>query len=299
MAGIIKIDEISPNSGSTIQTDSVYINNSSCNTCIQIPNGNVSQRQSNPKSGSVRYNIELELLEIYDGYEWKEISESGADRKFLVDANFYSSGNVSDLSIYKNTGAINSTVVKSSSGGGSFEFSNDGYIEFDSIPEYNLAASNLTFMYWVLIDIDHNYTGANTGARPWVIQDRGIPGIESFIGSAGINTHTWFCSSNGSSWNVLDDFAPNVMTIGTWYFAAITRNYSNGSFISYWNGQATHSASNNSQFYYQLNGPGFRLGGNATYFIDGKIAKAKMMNVELTPSQINNIWLSEKSRFGY
>lgn len=302
MAGILKIDEISPQTSNLVKTESVYIDNSSCNTCIQIPNGDISQRLSTPQAGTIRYNTELEFLELYDGYEWKYIGESGESRKFLADANFYTSGNVPDLSIYGLSGTPYGTVTKSSEGGGSFHFQNQNgsYIEWSSTPDHNISASNLTFMYWVKIDSNH-LESSSTGARPWLIQNRSLPGIESFIGSsnAGQNIHTWFATSNGSSWNILSDFGPNTMTIGTWYFAAITRNYSNGAYVSYWNGSSTHSLVNTSQISFLPNGPGFRLGGNLSYFLRGKIAKAKFMNVELKSSQINNIWLSEKSRFGY
>lgn len=300
MAGILKINELSPISTNSITLSNVYLDNSNCNTCMQIPRGTIAQRQSTPSQGTIRFNNDWNTLEVYDGYEWKPINEQGKFRALLVDAAFYSSGSVADYSVNNNSGLINGTVTKSTDGGGSFNFQNQNgsYISFSYKDAYNLASSNMTFMYWIKIDTNHQES-SSTGARPWVIQNYTYPGIESFIGSAGLNVHSWFATTNASSWNILNDFGTNTMTVGTWYFAAITRNYSSGLYVSYWNGSSTASTVNTNSFNFIPNGESLRLGGNSLYFLRGKIAKAKMMNKELTSAQINNIWLSEKSRFGY
>lgn len=301
MAGILKINELSTRSTGSVKLDNVYLDNSSCNTCIQIPRGTVAQRQSSPLRGTIRYNNDWGKMEVYDGYEWKDITElSSTQRRFLVDAAFYTSGSVADLSSVGNVGTINGTVTKSTEGGGSFHFQNQNgsYISFSSNNAYNLSSSSMTFMYWIKIDTNHS-EASSTGARPWIIQDYTYPGIESFIGSGVQNRHTWFATTNGSSWNILSDFGPNIMTVGTWYFAVLTKNGSNGSYVSYWNGSATHSTTNTNPWNFVPNGASMRLGGNSLYYLRGKIAKAKLMNKELSSAQINNIWLSEKSRFGY
>lgn len=300
MAGILKINELTSRSTSSIKFDNVYLDNSNCDTCIKIPLGTIAQRQSIPLQGTIRHNTDWDKLEVYDGYEWKEISEKGSDRKLLVDASFYTSGSVEDYSLVKNNGSINGTVTKSTEGGGSFHFQNQNgsYISFLSNTAYNLSGSSMTFMYWIKVDSNH-LESSSTGARPWIIQDYTYPGIESFIGNGITNEHSWFATTNGSSWDILSGFGGNVMTVGTWYFAALTRNASNGTYVSYWNGSATSSTTNTNAWRFVNNGNSMRLGGNSSFFLRGKIAKAKMMSKELSSAQINNIWLSEKSRFGY
>ena len=193
-----------------------------------------------------------------------------------------------DLSGYNNNGTF--------AGGATYSSNSGGTLVFDGIN------SSITFNNPVEIPIENEpYTISvwfNSDEMP---SNRGFVGWGAFGGTNQVNA--WRLRDTGSSgfrhywWgNDLDYTTP--MSSGTWYNAVAA--YSNGSRKLYLNNvQVAEDFPTGHNVPYSTN---LRIGVTADFlgeWFDGKIAQVVIYKRQATTQEIESIWNSGKSRFGY
>ncbi len=123
-------------------------------TDLDIPNGTIAQRPSVPVTGSIRYNTESSVIEVYDGSSWKGVSllntalsgDIGVFSSFneTYYINIASTGNASDfgdLNLTKRRHAACSSSTRGLFGGGTFPFSTPTPVFLSDIQYNNLSTT--------------------------------------------------------------------------------------------------------------------------------------------------------------
>jgi hypothetical protein len=121
---------------------------------LDIPNGTTAQRYSTPTVGSIRYNTQSSVIEVYDGSSWKGVSllnttlsgDIGVFSSFneTYYINIASTGNASDfgdLKLPKRTHAACSSSTRGLFGGGTFPFSTPTPVFLADIQYNNLSTT--------------------------------------------------------------------------------------------------------------------------------------------------------------
>jgi len=203
-----------------------------------------------------------------------------------LDAAGYTSGNWVD-SVGGRNFVLQGTPSWTDGTGGAFNFNpNTGdYAECStSLPDLN----TWTVAVW------HSYEGTNTGSNPCIITEQ-YPGNTGQINySIGDNNGVFSAGFFNGGWQVTDGY---TLTPGGWYFIVGTYDgttvklYINNTLVDSTNYTGTPISSQG----------GIRLMRRWDYpdYWGGKLAKVDIYNKSLTSSQINSIWDSTKSRFGF
>jgi hypothetical protein len=121
---------------------------------LDIPNGTTEQRPLVPVTGSIRYNTQSSVIEVYDGSSWKGVSllnttlsgDIGVFSSFneTYYINIASTGNASDfgdLNLTKRTHAACSSSTRGLFGGGTFPFSAPTPVFLSDIQYNNLSTT--------------------------------------------------------------------------------------------------------------------------------------------------------------
>lgn len=247
---------------------------------IELSKFVTSGRPSNPPQGLIIYNTEKEMVEVFDGSEWKRIGELS-----LTLINKWGFNNVDTSSGTAATtatifGATYTTTSKYGTHALSFDGSND-YARF-VCPN---AANTWSTGFWIY------WRGHNPSVRSYLIDFRPSGEGNSYWLLDSNNTMTYL-QANGSEKTI--SFTPSV---NTWEHYALVSNdagvakiYRNGNLIDTGtqNGNTVNGEANLGTYY------GAR-GVSGAYFMNAIIDNLFFNTTALTSTQIQQIYSSNQS----
>lgn len=194
-----------------------------------------------------------------------------------------------DLSGYNNNGTFAGGATYTSNSGGTMEFDGiNSAITFNNPIDIPIGNDDYTISVWFNSDEMPSIRGFIGWGAFGNVNQVNAWRLQNFSGNTGF-VHYWW--GNDLSFQT-------PMTSGTWYNAVVA--YSNGSRKIYLNNvQVAEDFPTGHNVPYSTN---LRIG--VTYdgfneWFDGKISQVVIYKRQATPQEIESIWNSGKSRFGY
>ena len=182
MASKLNISEIESTTGTVKISGDISLDLSQNTDFLEIPAGTSDQR-GNPSEGAIRWNLDINRLEFYDGSKWKQVNlnyygneEIAAKENLILHLDpslsdcYPGSGN----RLYDLSGRGNHATL---SGGPTFSTDNNGIFNFDGGNDFvNVSNASIyrnlnifTVCGWFKVDVESYKTlvGYSSGSQGW------------------------------------------------------------------------------------------------------------------------------------
>jgi TM2 domain-containing membrane protein YozV len=265
------------------------------NTSVSIgawSGGTNSQRYTGDVNKVLMYNKALTPTEILQNYYQAPIVTDGL--VFAVDANNLVSYPKSGTTAYDLTGNNNGTLTNgtgySNINGGTWDF--DGVNDYINAGDINPTTAQ-TLSVWVNLDLIPSSQSSN---YPQLIGKRDVDLQRAYFFSFQKSTNKvyWEMKDNNGTYFTLTS-SKNSWNTSEWYCIDVTFKGSTGLAEIYINGILDNSTTWSLNYVPQTTAT-CRIGGG-NYWLDGKIANAKIYDKALTAAEVTQNYNATKSRF--
>jgi hypothetical protein len=265
---------------------------------MTLPSGTTAQRPGNPSQGNVRYNSTFKNAEQYSSSRWVQMPPVIEDGLMIyldaAEPSSYTSPSSSWNSL------VNSGVNATMSGSFSATSNGGGGLVFNGTNTSGNINYNSTFMDFSRAQSICMWLRPGSGA----FSARRNPYNQAYGGSGTITheqggTFSYFFGTNGGNNEPYTGFGSNF-TVGVdeTAFICVTRDQSLNVTCWYKNGKLFNSSTAAGYTLTNNGSSPITIGAGYTNPFVGNIYNLMLYNIALTPSQISQIYLTTKGRFG-
>lgn len=222
MASIINVQQIGSINGVLIADSGVSLSLKDTNSYLLLPQGSTAERYENPSSGSIRWNIDVDQLEVFDGVLWR-LFRRVYDYYYIQGNWILSLDCADDEKSYPGSGikwfnsstdAFKTTFSESPT----FNSSNSGFIEFNGSSTY--ATTQVTTSLNPISAITQECwfkTSDNTKSQELISLQYGISTNNSYILYISGSSWTGGVNISGTFTPVSHAFSTTPLNNNQWY----------------------------------------------------------------------------------